>query len=97
MGASYVRATVPDDLLRQIGQHILGIAEREAKAAGIAKVTTRLEDGDPARVILAMAEQERVGTIVMGSRGLGSLQALFVGSVSHKVSQHAQCTCVLVK
>lgn len=97
LGASYVRATVPTDVLQRIGEHILAAAEREAQAAGVTKITTRIEDGDAARAILAAAEAEKVDTIVMGSRGLGVLQGIFIGSVSHKVSQHAPCTCVLVK
>ncbi len=97
MGAAYVRATVPTEVLQRIGEHILASAERLAQEAGIARVTKRLEDGDAAKTILAAAEREQVDTIVMGSRGLGYLQGIFIGSVSHKVSQHARCTCVLVK
>jgi len=35
--------------------------------------------------------------IVMGSRGLSDARALFLGSVSHKMTNHAECTCVTVK
>lgn len=38
-----------------------------------------------------------IDCVVMGSRGLSELQGLFLGSVSHKVANHAPCTCITVK
>ena len=46
---------------------------------------------------LEIADSEDVGMIFMGSRGLSDARALFLGSVSHKVTNHAACTCVTVK
>ena len=43
------------------------------------------------------AEYEGVNMIVLGSRGLSDLKGFFLGSVSHKVSSRAECTCVTVK
>ena len=57
----------------------------------------RTVDGKPAEQILEVAGSEGVDMIVMGSRGLSDAKALFLGSVSHKVANHATCTCVTVK
>jgi nucleotide-binding universal stress UspA family protein len=97
VAADYARITVPTDILRRVGAHILAAAEGQARARGLTEVTTRLEDGEPARCILSVAEQAQADTIVMGSRGLGYVQGLLLGSVSHKVSHRATGTCVLVK
>jgi nucleotide-binding universal stress UspA family protein len=64
---------------------------------GLKNVVGRTAEGRPADKILEMAGSEDVDTIVMGSRGLSDARALFLGSVSHKVANHAQCTCVTVK
>ena len=97
VAGDHARVAVPPEILGRVGTHILADAEREAKARGLSKVSTRLEDGDPGRCILAVAAQAQADTIVMGSRGLGYVQGMFLGSVSHKVSHRATGTCVLVK
>lgn len=97
VAGDHARVAVPPEILRRLGAHILADAERAAKARGLTTVSTRVEDGDPARCILAVAAQAQADTIVMGSRGLGYVQGMFLGSVSHKVSHRATGTCVLVK
>ena len=43
------------------------------------------ELGDPADIIAHTVETERVDEVVMGSRGLGQWEGLFLGSVAYKV------------
>jgi nucleotide-binding universal stress UspA family protein len=40
---------------------------------------------------------EGVDMLFLGSRGLGVVTSLLLGSVSHKVMNLAPCTCVIVK
>ena len=80
-----------------IGNKILDEAEKAARSKGLKKVRKALEEGDPAGLILEKARAEKADMIVMGSRGLGELKGLLVGSVSHKVNHLAECTCVSVK
>lgn len=72
-------------------------AKQSAKAAGVDHVDTMVRTGPPARTIVHVAEEIGADTIVMGSRGLGDLEGLLLGSVSHKVTTLAKCTCVTVK
>ena len=57
---------------------------------------TRLEVGHPADVILAVAGAERVGLIVLGARGLGPVQEVLLGSVSHRIVTYASCPVLVV-
>jgi len=46
---------------------------------------------------LETAQSKSVDMIVMGSRGRGDLEGLLLGSVSHKLTHAAHCTCVVVR
>ena len=76
----------------QVMQGAREIAEKSVKG----KITTELRGGDPASEIVASAEEHGVDCIVIGSRGLGDLGGLLLGSVSHKVNNSAPCTCITV-
>lgn len=93
----YISVIVPDDLLNEVGDLILDNARLRAESNGAKDITTQILDGAPADMILATAEKEDANLIVMGSRGLGNIAGLLVGSVSHKVSHLSSCTCVTVK
>lgn len=53
--------------------------------------------GPPAAAILEAARAMRAGLAVVGSRGLGGLRSLVLGSVSDKVSRDAPCSVLVVK
>jgi nucleotide-binding universal stress UspA family protein len=60
-----------------------------------ARVHTHTPMGDPAQHLV-----ERVPApdlLVVGSRGLGAVRRLLLGTVSEKVLQHAPCPVVIVK
>ncbi len=83
--------------LKLLAEKILQRANKLAKKQGIEDAVSKIRDGDPAQEILECANLENANLIVVGSRGLGNLKGLLMGSVSHKVSQHAKCSCVIVK
>ena len=84
-------------IFEKLGRQVLDMAERACRKVGAEKVETRLVEGDPTHRIVEAAEASGADAIVMGSRGLGDLKGLLVGSVSHKVNSVAPCTCITVK
>ncbi len=80
-----------------MGKHLLASAKRKLSGRNIESVQTLLADGDPAETITGLARDRKVDAIVIGSRGLSDIKGLFLGSVSHKVAQLAECTCITVK
>jgi nucleotide-binding universal stress UspA family protein len=73
--------------------------ERSLQAVGEipGEIKTEVLQGPPAEAILDVAKTRECDLIVMGSRGLGQLTGLLLGSQSHKVLQHADCPVLIVK
>ncbi len=80
---------------RQSEEALRKVAETLA-SRGI-KVATVLESGPPADKILDTAEAMDADLIVLGSRGLHSVERFLLGSVSSKVAKHAACDVLIVK
>lgn len=53
--------------------------------------------GDPADSILAVAESVDADLIVLGARGLGTVERFLRGSVSTKVTHHSPCDVLVVE
>lgn len=53
--------------------------------------------GPPGPEIVKYANDKKVDLVIIGSRGLNSLQEMVLGSVSHKVMKHVHCPALIVK
>lgn len=62
-----------------------------------AEIHTELIEGDAAEAIIEVARTRNSSLIVMGSRGLGRLAGLVLGSTSQKVVSHAPCPVLIVR
>lgn len=87
----------PREALEFLAAEIIKSSEEVSRSKGVTNITTMVEDGDPAKRILEYAEKENADVIVMGARGLSGIEELLLGSVSHKVSHLAHCTCITVR
>lgn len=61
------------------------------------EIHTELIEGDSAEAIIEVAKTRKSEVIVMGSRGLGRLAGLVLGSTSQKVVSHAPCPVLIVR
>jgi nucleotide-binding universal stress UspA family protein len=76
-----------------------GFLAREAQALedeGI-EVVTHAREGDPAGVIIDVAQEQGAELIIVGARGLSGLQRFLLGSVSSKLSHHAPTSVMVVR
>ncbi|MFZ7127286.1 MAG: universal stress protein [Desulfobacterales bacterium] len=60
------------------------------------EITEDLIEGPEAEAILSVAKVRNIELIVMGTRGMGTLEGIMFGSVSRKVSNHSKCPVMLV-
>jgi nucleotide-binding universal stress UspA family protein len=82
--------------LEQAGRAIL--RESSEAFAGIdCPVTPVYRRGEPAAEILKAAEEAKAELIVMGSRGLGRIGGLFLGSVSERVLHAADIPVLIAR
>ena len=59
--------------------------------------TIQVIKGEPCPAIVEYANKHGFDIVVIGSRGLNSLQEMVLGSVSHKVAKRANCPVMIVK
>jgi nucleotide-binding universal stress UspA family protein len=78
------------------GETNLQRALETCKAADI-ECMTRLETGLPRDAICRVAKEEEPDFLVVGSRGLGSVERLMLGSVSDYVVHHSSCAVIVVR
>ena len=84
------------DALEQISLEILTRAREVAQNHSVVDIQTMSGGGNPARVLIKIAEREHADAIVVGRRGRGQLEGLLLGSVSQKLSCLAPCTIIIV-
>ncbi len=75
------------------------ILQKAVEAVGktSAEIHTGLIEGNPAEAIIEVAKTRGSDIIIMGSRGLGRLSGLVLGSTSQKVVSHAPCPVLIVR
>ncbi len=85
------------EVLKKIAGHLVANAERRAKEKGVDDIVGEVEEGPVARTIIARAQHHDIDMIVIGSRGLGNIEATLRGGVSHRVELLAKCPILTVK
>ena len=86
----------PLEQLEQAGKEVLKRSQALAEKRGV-QAKTRLVVGHPAEEIARVANEEGFDLLVVGSRGLSTVKAFLLGSVSEKLSRLAKCPVLIVK
>ncbi|PWH13052.1 MAG: universal stress protein [Anaerolineae bacterium] len=94
LGEPNLQATI-SERLHEANQ----VLERALQEVGFTPRTVETEalEGAAPDVILRVAEVRQVDLIVVGSRGLGALASLLLGSQSQEVIQRATCPVLVVR
>lgn len=84
------------DVLNTVGEQLVNQGKRVAETNGVTSVESDIGTGDPANAIIGYANRNGIDLIVLGSRGLGQVEGMLMGSVSRKVSNLATVPCMVV-
>ena len=96
--ASVYELTFPAEVdagIRKVASRKLEDWKKRAAAEGI-ETSTCLEFGRPSRAIVEHARESKSDLIVIGTRGLGALKQLLLGSVAERTIRTAPCTVLTV-
>jgi nucleotide-binding universal stress UspA family protein len=86
-----------DEAQKKAQDNVLTLALERARACGLVIGATRRVEGDAASEIVRVAAECGADQIVIGTRGMGALGSLFMGSVAQRVVQLAAVPVLLVK
>jgi nucleotide-binding universal stress UspA family protein len=78
------------------GQILLQKSQDTCQQVGVSS-RIRLETGQPRDVICYVAKEENPDLVILGSRGLGSIERLMLGSVSDYVLHHCESPVLVVR
>ncbi len=82
--------------LEKSAKKVLEKAAQPFQDQGIT-VNTRLEKGHPADIICEIAEKENFDYVILGSRGLGGIKEMLLGSVSNAVANCIKTSIIIIK
>ncbi|CAN5680787.1 universal stress protein [soil metagenome] len=76
--------------LKRQGQEVLDEQVEKVRAAGGKVAKAHLRGGRTSNQVIALGEEIGAGLLVVGSRGLGTVQRILMGSQSEEIVHHAQ-------
>jgi nucleotide-binding universal stress UspA family protein len=85
------------DILEKMASDIVTNAKVHAEKAGASNVTTEVIKGPVARSIIKCGKECNVDMIVIGTRGMGNIEATLRGGVSHRVELLASVPVLSVR
>ena len=86
-----------EETVRREAQGVLDTQAEQLEAASGKVTQTHIRLGRPVEEIIILADEIDAELVVMGSRGLGRVRRLLLGSVSDGVVRHAHCPVMVVR
>jgi nucleotide-binding universal stress UspA family protein len=95
-----IRMTVPwiksEKRVKEAARRLVEQSAQELIEAGFAAEPV-CKLGDPAQEIIKVASSRHADLIVMGAKGLGTIDRILLGSVSTRVMHYANCPVLVVR
>jgi nucleotide-binding universal stress UspA family protein len=85
-----------DDDVAELTEHTATVATQSLLAVGVNDIEVRAAQGPTARVLIDAADESDASMLVVGTRGLGPLSGLLLGSTSRKLLYSSHLPVVVV-
>lgn len=92
----YAHAFVKRELKRQ-GQEVIDAQKSKIEDAGVSVAATHLRGGRTHEEIIELSEELEVGLLILGSRGLGAVRRILLGSHSEAIVHHARVPVLVLR
>jgi len=90
-------ALISEDLQKAHEEVLSRAVAHAKKVKPNLNISSTLIEGEPAHEIVSAAKKGGFDVIVVGHRGMGKMEELFLGSVSMKVAHLTPCPVLIVK
>ena len=84
------------EYVKEVGDKLTEEAQEICQGAEIS-YTHIVEEGQPRENICNFAQENQIDLLVVGSRGLGVIKRMLLGSVSQYVINHAPCSVLVMR
>jgi len=95
-GSAVASSRMLQELSDEAGRHLEEWRDLAVKA-GAKRVTVETAVGDPAGEIVRIAEEAKVGLVVMGTHGRTGIEHALMGSIAERVVRRAKCPVLTVR
>lgn len=85
------------EALEGAGKEIIDYATEVANKEGVTSFATEILQGDPAKALVEGASRHNGDLLVVGTRGLGKVEGMLIGSISRKVTSISDINVLVVK
>ena len=82
--------------MERVANEVLQKVTDYGKDEGL-EIKTMLKHGHPSDTVCSLAEKSKFDLVVIGSRGLGKIEKLILGSVSNNIANCAKTSVLIVK
>ncbi len=96
-GGGYALSEIYKDLTEE-GKRIAAEAAKLADDNGVHAIVELIDNQrSPVQAIVDLAEEDKSDLVVVGTRGLGGLKKVFLGSVANGVVHYAKCSVLVTR
>ena len=91
--------SIIDPVGERLKKKILGVMKTAKLRCESQKVPFEsiMKHGKVGPAIIDLAKKEKFDVIIIGKRGISSVSEIFLGSVSHSVVHHTECSIIVVR